>query len=166
MKRGNLLVGIRYLQEMYKGDKGTTFLSGTPISNSMVEMYSLLNYLRPNKLKELNINTFDSWATTFANPTTDIEFTLQETSNKKTRIREFINVPELSTMYTEIADIRTDDNLTLDKPKMKGGGYSVIPITMSSDQEDFANNLILMAKNKDGKYIGRELSIQIKKLLS
>ena len=151
----NLFMGIRYLQEKYNADKGTTFLSGTPISNSMVEMYTLLKYLRPSKLQELNMTSFDAWATTFAVPTTDIEFTVTGDFKQKTRFREFINVPELSLMYTEIADIRTDDNLKLDKPKMKGGGYTVETIQMNDEQIEFGQALMEFARTKDGTVIGR-----------
>lgn len=151
----NLFMGIRYLQDKYNADKGTTFLSGTPISNSMVEMYTLLKYMRPSKLQELGMTSFDAWATTFAVPTSDIEFTVTGDFKQKTRFREFINVPELSLMYTEIADIRTDDNLKLDKPKMKGNGYTVETIQMNDDQLDFAKSLMEFAKTKDGTLIGR-----------
>lgn len=155
----NLLVGIRYLQDKLNGDKGTTFLSGTPITNSIVEMYSLLNYLRPTKMAELGFTSFDAWATTFANPTTDIEFTVTGNFKQKTRFREFMNVPELSILYTEIADIRTDENLKLDKPKMKGNGYTVVEVQMSEDQKEFSERLMKFAETKDGTLIGRgELS--------
>ena len=151
----NLLVGVRYLQDKLKGDKGVTFLSGTPITNSIVEMYSLLNYLRPNKMAELGFTSFDAWATTFANPTTDIEFTVTGNFKQKTRFREFMNVPELSMLYTEIADIRTDENLKLDKPHMKGNGYTVVEVQMNDDQKEFAERLMKFAETKDGELIGR-----------
>lgn len=154
----NLLVGMRYLQEVFGADKGTTFLSGTPISNSMVEMYSLLKYMRPNKMKELGFNTFDQWATTFASPTNEIEYTVTGQFKSKTRFREFINVPELSLLYNEIADVRNDDNLTLDKPKMKGGGYTTMFIPMNEEQADYGQRIIQFAKTKDGSVLGLKLS--------
>ena len=154
----NLLLGIRYLQEKLGSDKGTTFLSGTPISNSMVEMYSLLKYIRPNKMTELGFNTFDQWATTFANPTNEIEYTVTGQFKSKTRFREFINVPELSLLYNEIADVRNDDNLVLDKPKMKGDGYSTVFIPMNDEQRDYGERIIEFAKTKDGNVLGLNLS--------
>jgi N12 class adenine-specific DNA methylase len=154
----NLLVGMRYLQETLGADKGTTFLSGTPISNSMVEMYSLLKYMRPSKMKELAFNTFDQWATTFASPTNEVEYTVTGQFKSKTRFREFINVPELSLLYNEIADVRNDDNLTLDKPKMKGGGYTTMFIPMNEEQSDYGQRIIQFAKTKDGSVLGLELS--------
>ena len=154
----NLFIGIRYLQQKYGEDKGTTFLSGTPISNSMVEMYLLLKYLRPGKMAELGFNSFDAWATTFASPNADIEFTVTGDFKSKTRFREFINAPELSMLYTEIADIRTDANTPLDKPKMKGGGYSVVEIKMSEDQIEYGQRLMEFARTKDGHHIGMTLT--------
>jgi len=154
----NLLVGMRYLQETLGADKGTTFLSGTPISNSMVEMYSLLKYMRPNKMAELGFNTFDQWATTFANPTNEIEYTVTGQFKSKTRFREFINVPELSLLYNEIADVRNDDNLVLDKPKMKGDGYTTMFIPMNEEQREYGEKIIEFAKTKDGSVLGLELS--------
>lgn len=154
----NLFIGIRYLQQKYGEDKGSTFLSGTPITNSMVEMYLLLKYLRPNKMNELGFNSFDSWATTFASPNSDIEFTVTGDFKAKTRFREFINVPELSMLYTEIADIRTDENTPLDKPKMKGNGYTVENIKMSEDQVEYGKKLMEFARTKDGYHIGMSLT--------
>jgi N12 class adenine-specific DNA methylase len=154
----NLLIGMRYLQDLFGSDKGTTFLSGTPISNSMVEMYSLLKYMRPNKMKELGFDTFDQWATTFANPTNEIEYTVTGQFKSKTRFREFINVPELSLLYNEIADVRNDDNLVLDKPKMKGGDYTSVFIEMSPEQADYGQRIIQFAKTKDGSVLGLNLS--------
>lgn len=154
----NLFLGIRYLQGKLGGDKGTTFLSGTPISNSMVEMYLLLKYLRPNRMNEMGLNSFDQWATTFASPSNDIEFTVTGEFKNKLRFREFINVPELSILYNEIADVRNDDNLVLDKPKMKGDEYSFEVVPMSDEQLDYGERLIKFAKEKDGSHIGIELT--------
>lgn len=154
----NLLMGIRFLQNKFGADKGTTFLSGTPISNSMVEMYSLLKYLRPLKLKEIGIESFDQWATTFASPTTEIEYTVTGQFKNKTRFREFINVPELSILYNEIADVRNDHNLILDKPKMVNGEYSAVFIPMSNEQQDYAERIIKFAETKDGSHIGKNLT--------
>ncbi|MEA5462051.1 helicase-related protein [Arcicella sp. LKC2W] len=150
----NLLVAIRSLQDKFGGDKGTTFLSGTPISNSLVEMYLLFKYLRPNKMEELGFNTFDQWATNFAVPKTDIEFSITGEFKPKTRFSEFINVPELAILYTEIADIRNDDNLVLNKPAMLGKGYQVKALTMNEIQKDFGQRIIEFAKTKNGHILG------------
>lgn len=115
----NMLFAIRTLQKMYGGDKGVVFASGTTINNSMVEMFSLFKYLRPNRLGEMGINSFDQWANTFARVSSEIEFGVTNALRPKVRMREFMNVPELSSMYREIADVRNDSNLKLDKPVPK-----------------------------------------------
>jgi Helicase conserved C-terminal domain/SNF2-related domain/Type III restriction enzyme, res subunit len=150
----NLLMACRYLQEKYNGDKGITFLSGTPISNSLVELYLLFKYLRPTKMAEMEFNTFDQWATTFANPKTDIEYTITGQFKPKTRFSEFINVPELSMLYNEVADIRNDENLVLDKPKMFSDGYIIKSVVMDEIQKDYGKKIIDFASTKDGSHLG------------
>jgi len=118
-KAFNLLFAARTLQKFYSADKGTVFASGTPISNTMVEMYLLFKYLRPNKMKELGINSFDNWANTFASVGSEIEFGVTNSLKPKTRMRNFMNVPEMATMYREIADVRNEKNLKLPRPEFK-----------------------------------------------
>lgn len=154
----NLMMAIRYIQQKKEGDKGVTFLSGTPISNSIVEMYSLLKYIRPSVLIERGLDTFDQWASTFASPTTEIEFTVTGEFKSKTRFREFINLPELSILYNEIADVRNDNNLILDKPVMKGGSYTPEIIDILPEQEEYANKLIQFANTLDPKIIGKNFT--------
>ncbi|HEU5290331.1 MAG TPA: helicase-related protein, partial [Cyclobacteriaceae bacterium] len=115
----NLLFGVRSLQQLHRGDKGVTFLSGTPISNTMVEMYLLMKYLRPRALEEKGMKTFDAWVTSFASKSNDVEFSVIGALANKTRFREFLNVPELAMMYNEIADVRNDSNLLLPKPEFE-----------------------------------------------
>jgi len=115
-KAFNMLVACRHLQNLYKADKGIIFSSGTPISNTMAELYLLFKYLRPNKMKETGITSFDRWAANFANDYSDLEYYMGRFKEVH-RFREFANLPELLTMYREIADVRNNNNLTLDKPK-------------------------------------------------
>lgn len=89
-----LLTGIRYLQKMHQGDKGTIFLSGTTITNSLVEIYNLLNYLRPRELQRLGMPTFDAWASTFAVHTSELEAGTTGDFKMKDRFRSFDNVPD------------------------------------------------------------------------
>jgi len=142
-KAFNMLVACRYLQNMYKADKGIIFSSGTPISNTMAELYLLFKYLRPNKMKETGITSFDRWAANFANDYSDLEYYMGR-FKEVNRFREFANLPELLTLYQEIADVRNNSNLTLDKPKAE---HTLIKIQPSDVQlklieklQDFINS--------------------------
>lgn len=152
-KAFNMLFAIRYLQKLYGGDKGTVFASGTPISNTMVEMYSLFKYLRPNKLAEMGIQSFDQWANTFARVGSEIEFGVTNSLKPKVRMREFMNVPEMSAMYREIADVRNDSNLKLDKPVPKQ------TFRVKTNKEIVANERVTIEGNPF-KVIGRIKGIE------
>lgn len=115
-KAFNLLIACRYLQDFHRGDKGVLFSSGTPISNTMAELYLLLKYLRPNKMQEMGLTSFDRWAANFANDFSELEYYMGKFKEVH-RFREFANLPELITLYKEIADVRNNSNLILDKPK-------------------------------------------------
>lgn len=117
-KAFNMLVLCRYIQSIRGGDKGILFASGTPISNTMAEMYHLFKFLRPNKMAELGIKTFDQWASLFAEDFSELEYTMGRWK-EICRFRKFVNLPELITLYREIADVRNEANLTLDRPKME-----------------------------------------------
>ena len=155
----NLLTAIRTLQKHHGGDMGATFLSGTPISNSLVEMYLLFKYLRPNKMNELGYKTFDSWVKQFAVASNALEFAVTGSVKQNTRFRSFINIPELSMLYSEITDLRNDDNLVLDKPKIKGGEPKLVLIKQSEYQKEWTQRLIEFAKqthgDRDGTLIGK-----------
>lgn len=114
----NLLMKSKYLDEL-TGSRGLTFASGTPISNSMTELYTLMRYLQSDMLKDLDINHFDEWAADFGEVKTDYELK-PESDGKyqlKTRFAKFTNLPELMGIFKEAADIRTADTLNLEKPK-------------------------------------------------
>ena len=146
-----LLTGIRHLQKMHQGDKGTVFLSGTTITNSLVEAYNLLNYLRPRKLEELGMPTFDAWASTFAVHTSELEATITGGFALKDRFRQFDNVAELSQLYAEIADVRNDQNLKLPKPGIDA--HTVI-VPASDAMSEINSEIVNMIESKDGKYFG------------
>lgn len=146
-----LLTGIRHLQKMHQGDKGTVFLSGTTITNSLVETYNLLNYLRPRKLEELGMPTFDAWASTFAVHTSELEATITGGFALKDRFRQFDNVAELSQLYAEIADVRNDQNLKLPKPGIDA--HTVI-VPASDAMSEINSEIVNMIESKDGKYFG------------
>ena len=141
----NLLMACRTLQERHGGDQGVTFVSGTTISNSLTELYSLFRYLRPQKMRELKMDTFDAWATQFAKKSIDYELTITGDIKKKERFRSFVNVVELANIYTQISDVRTDKNIKLDKPKLLTELVSVKP---SPEQQAYNEKLIGFAKAK------------------
>ena len=146
-----LLTGIRHLQKMHQGDKGTVFLSGTTITNSLVEIYNLLNYLRPHKLEQLGMPTFDAWASTFAVHSSELEAGVSNEFKMKDRFRYFDNVPELSQLYAEIADVRNDYNLQLPKPKVDG---KTVIVPQSDAVAEINSEVVKMLQNKDGSYFG------------
>jgi N12 class adenine-specific DNA methylase/PAS domain-containing protein len=146
-----LLTGIRHLQKMHQGDKGTVFLSGTTITNSLVEIYNLLNYLRPRKLEQLGMPTFDAWASTFAVHSSELEAGVSNEFKMKDRFRYFDNVPELSQLYAEIADVRNDYNLQLPKPKVDG---KTVIVPQSDAVAEINREVVNMLQTKDGSYFG------------
>ncbi|MDE3185127.1 MAG: hypothetical protein KGM16_17085 [Bacteroidota bacterium] len=169
-KAFNMLVACRHLQNLHKADKGILFSSGTPISNTMAELYLLFKYLRPNKMKETGITSFDRWAANFANDYSDLEYYMGRFKEVH-RFREFANLPELLTMYREIADVRNNNNLTLDKPKAE---HTLIKIQPSETQlklieklqdfinskgNDFAEELGLIAGYDDRKGINPSFAL-------
>ena len=127
MKSSDLFMKCRYLDEL-TGGRGTVFATGTPISNSMVELYTIQRYLQYNTLVQNNLQHFDSWASTFGETITAVELTPEGTGYRaKTRFARFYNLPELMAMFKEIADIKTADMLDLPVPKAVFHNISVKP---------------------------------------
>ena len=115
-KSSDLFMKCRYLDEL-TGGRGTIFATGTPISNSMVELYTIQRYLQYNTLVKNNLQHFDSWASTFGETVTAVELTPEGTGYRaKTRFAKFYNLPELMAMFKEVADIKTADQLHLPTP--------------------------------------------------
>ena len=146
-----LLNGVRYLQQKHQGDYGTTFLSGTTITNSLVEIYNLLQYLRPSELNRLGMNTFDAWASTFAERSSELEYGVTNQLKEKNRFRKFSNVSELSQMYAEMADVRNDLNLKLPKPKAK---VHIVAVPASEALQEINDQVVEMVKTQNGSYFG------------
>ena len=117
-KSSDLFMKCRYLDEL-TGGKGIVFATGTPISNSMVELYTMQRYLQYSTLVERGLIQFDSWASTFGETVTALELAPEGTGYRsKTRFSKFYNLPELMSMFKEIADIQTADTLNLPVPKV------------------------------------------------
>ncbi len=126
-KSSDLFMKCRYLDEL-TGGRGTVFATGTPISNSMVELYTIQRYLQYDTLLKNDLQHFDSWASTFGETVTAIELTPEGTGYRaKTRFAKFFNLPELMSMFKETADIRTADMLELPVPKANFHNIAVKP---------------------------------------
>ncbi|MCD7827260.1 MAG: SNF2-related protein [Clostridiales bacterium] len=117
-KSSDLFMKCRYLDEI-TGNRGTIFATGTPVSNSMVELYSVQRYLQYDTLMQNGLQHFDSWASTFGETVTALELAPEGTNYRaKTRFAKFFNLPELMMMFREVADIQTADMLKLPVPKV------------------------------------------------
>ena len=126
-KSSDLFMKCQYLDELTDG-KGIVFATGTPISNSMVEMYTMQRYLQYKALEERNLLQFDSWASTFGETVTALELAPEGTGYRsKTRFAKFYNLPELMSMFKEIADIQTAETLNLPVPKANFHNVAVKP---------------------------------------
>lgn len=126
-KSSDLFMKCQYLDEL-TGGKGIVFATGTPISNSMVEMYTLQRYLQYNSLEHKDLLQFDAWASTFGETVTAIELAPEGTGYRaKTRFAKFYNLPELMSMFKEIADIQTAETLNLPVPKANFHNVAVKP---------------------------------------
>lgn len=143
-KSSDLFMKCRYLDEI-TGGRGTVFATGTPISNSMVELYTIQRYLQYDTLLKNDLQHFDSWASTFGETVTAIELTPEGTGYRaKTRFAKFFNLPELMSMFKEVADIRTADMLELPVPKANSHNIAVKP---SEIQKEMVAQLAERAEN-------------------
>ena len=132
-KSSDLFMKCRYLDEI-TGGRGTVFATGTPISNSMVELYTIQRYLQYNTLVKNNLQHFDSWASTFGETVTAVELTPEGTGYRaKTRFAKFYNLPELMAMFKEVADIKTADMLELPVPDAHFHNVAVKPSEMQKE---------------------------------
>jgi len=116
-RASDLELKIEYINELHGGDKGVVFATGTPISNSMTEMYTMQRYLQRRTLEDVGINFFDNWASSFGETIQSLELAPSGQGYKsKTRFAKFVNLPELLTMYRSFADVQTADMVKLDVP--------------------------------------------------
>ncbi len=117
----------RYINELNNSNRGVIFATGTPISNSMSEMYVMQKYLQSDKLDEYEINNFDAWASTFGEVTSQIELSVEgKRFKEKSRFNKFVNVPELMNIFREVADIQLTEDLNLDLPEIRDGKPTII----------------------------------------
>jgi N12 class adenine-specific DNA methylase/adenine-specific DNA methylase len=137
-KSSDMFGKCRYLDEI-TGGRGVIFATGTPISNSMTEMYTLMRYLQYNTLQQKGLTHFDAWASTFGETTTAIELAPEGTGYRaRTRFAKFFNLPELMAMFKETADIKTSDQLHLPVPDAK---FETVVVKPSEIQQDMVQAL-------------------------
>ena len=149
-KSSDLYMKCRYLDEL-TGGRGVVFATGTPISNSMVELYTMQKYLQYNVLKENDLLHFDAWASTFGETVTAIELAPEGTGYRaKTRFAKFYNLPELMSMFKEIADIQTADMLKLPVPEAE---YHNVVLKPSEQQKEIVASLSERAEKVRNKQV-------------
>ena len=149
-KSSDLYMKCRYLDEL-TGGRGVVFATGTPISNSMVELYTMQKYLQYNTLKENDLLHFDAWASTFGETVTAIELAPEGTGYRaKTRFAKFYNLPELMSMFKEIADIQTADMLKLPVPEAE---YHNVVLKPSEQQKEIVASLSERAEKVRNKQV-------------
>ncbi|HEL0446537.1 TPA: DEAD/DEAH box helicase family protein [Streptococcus equi subsp. zooepidemicus] len=137
-KSSDMFMKCRYMDEM-TGGKGIVFATGTPVSNSMTELYTMQRYLQYDSLKKNSLEHFDSWASTFGETQSAFELSPEGTGYRvKTRFSKFYNLPELMSMFKEVADIQTADMLNLPTPEAH---YEVIKTLPSEEQKEILKNL-------------------------
>lgn len=128
----------QYMNEITEGS-GITFATGTPISNSMTELFTIQRYLQMEELQKTGLTQFDAWAATFGETVTAIELAPEGTGYRtKTRFSRFFNVPELMSMFKEVADIKTSDQLNLPVPEVE---YKTIVIKPTEEQKEYVAEL-------------------------
>jgi N12 class adenine-specific DNA methylase len=137
----DMFLKTRYLQEK-SGGRGVVFATGTPISNSLAEMYTMLRYLAPDMLEERKVNHFDSWASNFAESVTSLELSPDGAGYRmNTRFAKFINLPELLQMFHTVADVQTADMLKLPRPELHGGRPSIEAVPATAELRAFIKTL-------------------------
>lgn len=159
LKSSDMFMKCRYLDEITNG-KGIVFATGTPVSNSMSELYTMQRYLQYNDLKKKGLQNFDAWASTFGETISGME--LSPEGNKyriKTRFSKFYNLPELMSMFKDVADIKTSDMLNLETPK---ANYETILTKPSEEQKEILNVLSERADDVRGGSVDPEKDNMLK----
>jgi N12 class adenine-specific DNA methylase len=147
----DLYIKIRNLEKSKPG-RSTLFLTGTPLSNTMAEVYTMMRYLQHDTLEEYGIGEFDSWAQTFGNIKTKTELAPNGRDFRDTTsFGEFVNIPELATLYGRIADTQTAESLKLPRPTLKGGKPIVVETELAPTEENFVQELIAKMEAMKGK---------------
>ncbi|MDQ6733460.1 MAG: DEAD/DEAH box helicase family protein, partial [Nitrospirota bacterium] len=137
----DMFLKVRYLQEQSEG-RGVVFATGTPISNTLAEMYTMLRYLGPEMLSERNVNHFDAWAANFAESVTSLELAPDGSGYRMhTRFAKFINLPEVLSIFRTVADVQTADMLNLPRPDLENGRPAIGSAPASPELKEFIRTL-------------------------
>lgn len=137
-KSSDMFMKCRYMDEL-TGGRGVIFATGTPVSNSMTELYTVMRYLQYGTLQKKGLTHFDCWASTFGETSTAIELAPEGTGYRaRTRFAKFFNLPELMNMFKEVADIKTSDQLNLPVPEAK---FETVVVQPSEHQQDMVSSL-------------------------
>jgi N12 class adenine-specific DNA methylase len=138
----DLFMKCRYLHDRHPG-RGVTFATGTPISNTLVEMYTMQRFLDPEGLASRGIEHFDAWAATFGEVVEAMEISPDgKTLKPRSRFAKFVNLPELQQMFRQFADVQTDAMLNLPRPALEGGKPHIVACAMSDEQQTLQDELV------------------------
>ena len=138
---------VRYMAEVRGEGKGVIFATGTPIANSMAELYTVQRYLQPKELGRMGLASFDDWASVFGETVTSAELAATGKFQVKTRFSSFVNLPELMGSVRQVMDIQTADMLKLPVPKLVGGKPTVVAVPATDDQLAYMDELVKRAEN-------------------
>ena len=147
----DLFLKIRYLEAQRPG-RAAAFATGTPVSNTMAEKYTMQRYLQLDLLKEYGIDEFDAWAATFGEIVSQVELAPSGKGFRSTRaFSKFVNIPELITLYSRMADTQTAEMLNLPRPRLRDGAVKVVELEMSPGEAAYMESLVARAEAMKGK---------------
>src|SRR5262249_52987518 len=142
----DMFLKVSHVQRV-KGGGGVVFATGTPIANSVAEMFTMQRYLQLNALKALGVDHFDSWAATFGEPVTGMELSPDGSGYRlHTRFARFINVPELMQQFRQVADVQTQEMLKLPVPDLKTGKPFIVNASCSPELKEIVESLVERAE--------------------
>lgn len=156
-KASDMFMKVQYILNKNKG-KGVCFATGTPVSNSMSELYTMQRYLQPETLEKMGLGNFDDWATTFGEVVSSFEIAPDGSGYRlKERFSKFNNIPELMNLFREVADIQTPEMLNLPVPRLKNNKYTIVESPATPELDEFVETLVERSKKiKDGGVDPRE----------
>ena len=163
-KSSDLFLKTQYINKVYGSSRGVVFATGTPISNSMTELFTMMRYLQMDKLKEYGVSNFDAWAANFGEVVTSFELAPDGSGYRsKQRFSKFYNLPELLTLFRDVADIQSSKMLNLPVPRLKTGKPIIISTPGPIELEGYIQTLITRAEDvKNGRvepYVDNMLKI-------